>query len=952
MRSAQLITTTAILILLTAIIALSLTSLQADQPDPTPTPAPEQTPTPAPEQTPTPTPVQERDPVIPTWPIEPIWPIDPLPPGTPINPPPPIVVPEPINPGPLPPDLPDPINPIPSNPCVRHLSLISGADSATGTWAEGCESETRSGSHAKYFRFYLFQGREVTIDLESADADAYLYLRQGKALSGTSLRQNDDHGGSTNSQIVVTLESGSYTIEATTYNAAETGSFTLSVVSREPATEPEPTPEPEPLQLPPSPSGLEVDGRSRTSITLAWNSMEGASNYRVRYGSNTRETTSNSYRVTGLRCSRSYTFSVSAQGDGETYLESWGPDTSITANTSSCPTILPHIPPPTGLEVTLATSTSISLEWNHRQSATGYQVRHREETDSQWTTSGQLGTTPSHTVTGLTASHGYEFQVRAKGARGIYSTGFGNWSSTVKGYTPYLSMTDNQGETLTGQIELVVGQEATFRIWASSLNNHIDHAMSVHAQSETVESTIPGTTENTRVIGWSDDCLNPFDATYIPSGTGYDEQHGHVTTVWSATLKACEAGQGTLQAILYKRNTNEPLTEFVPTDDDFIVMARTATTTVTVLPNPTITIQRDPHTNAEINEGDHAHFTLNATRHPRSDLTVRVRITESPDRAWISEEDNSITRDGESWTKDILIPAGLTTADFTIRTENDTLDEENGNITVAVMTDNHNSPRPRYFTGEQSSASVTVLDDDDCGAAVPEELQNYDLSNDCLTLLAAKDSLAGTATLNWSESIPINRWQGIKTTGGTPRVTQLRLVSKVLNGTIPPSLADLPLERLFLNGNQLTGPIPPELGHTSTLLTLRLNGNRLTGNIPPELGSLPRLEDLWLANNQLTGNIPAELGQLSRLKKLNLSNNQLSGEIPRQLGQLARLTNLTLNNNMLTGEIHQNLGNLTRLKGLRLAGNQLTGCIPQGLAQVRSNDFRKLELPFCSSASP
>ena len=60
----------------------------------------------------------------------------------------------------------------------------------------------------------------------SADANAYLYLRRGDATSGTALHENDDHGGSTSvSQIQETLAAGTYTIEATTYSAGETGTF-------------------------------------------------------------------------------------------------------------------------------------------------------------------------------------------------------------------------------------------------------------------------------------------------------------------------------------------------------------------------------------------------------------------------------------------------------------------------------------------------------------------------------------------------------------------------------------------------------------------------------------------------------------------------------------------------------------------------------------------------------
>ena len=53
------------------------------------------------------------------------------------------------------------------------------------------------------------------------------------------------------------------------------------------------------------------------------------------------------------------------------------------------------------------------------------------------------------------------------------------------------------------------------------------------------------------------------------------------------------------------------------------------------------------------------------------------------------------------------------------------------------------------------------------------------------------------------------------------------------------------------------------VGWPSQLEVLSLNGNQLTGTIPPELGSLTNLERLYLSDNQLTGPIPPELGRAS-----------------------------------------------------------------------------------------
>ena len=100
------------------------------------------------------------------------------------------------------------------------------------------------------------------------------------------------------------------------------------------------------------------------------------------------------------------------------------------------------------------------------------------------------------------------------------------------------------------------------------------------------------------------------------------------------------------------------------------------------------------------------------------------------------------------------------------------------------------------------------------------------------------------------------------------------------------------MAELNLSGNQLTGPIPPELGNLSNLEWLYLAADGLSGPIPPELGNLVSLRWLDLWGNQLTGPIPPELGNLSNLTRLRLyRNSSLSGPLP---GSFTGLTSLQL----------------------------------------------------------
>ena len=221
------------------------------------------------------------------------------------------------------------------------------------------------------------------------------------------------------------------------------------------------------------------------------------------------------------------------------------------------------------------------------------------------------------------------------------------------------------------------------------------------------------------------------------------------------------------------------------------------------------------------------------------------------------------------------------------------------------------------------------------GGAVSNAASSFGLVSDCNSLLAARDALAGSATLNWSASTPIADWDGITVDGSPRRVTGLDLSENQLTGAIPTELGSLSnLSGLYLYDNQLTGPIPTELGSLANLQALSLWGNRLAGPIPAELGRLANLRFLLLSGSQLTGPIPASLGDLANLEWLYLYHSQLTGPIPTELGDLANLQRLVLYRNELTGPVPVWLGALSNLIELSLWGNRLSGPIPTSLGDL------------------
>lgn len=137
--------------------------------------------------------------------------------------------------------------------------------------------------------------------------------------------------------------------------------------------------------------------------------------------------------------------------------------------------------------------------------------------------------------------------------------------------------------------------------------------------------------------------------------------------------------------------------------------------------------------------------------------------------------------------------------------------------------------------------------------------------------------------------------------------------------------------RDYCIGNQVHGPLLPEIANLSRLRTLTSCFNTFTTPIPPEWGQLSDLEVFSFTFNTLDGPIPPELGNLTKLKVLNLRSNELSGPIPAEVGNLTELHSLVLRGNQLSGRIPEEIGNLVKIEELDFEGSAPDLCIPSSL---------------------
>ncbi|XP_042035969.1 leucine-rich repeat receptor protein kinase EMS1-like isoform X2 [Salvia splendens] len=183
-----------------------------------------------------------------------------------------------------------------------------------------------------------------------------------------------------------------------------------------------------------------------------------------------------------------------------------------------------------------------------------------------------------------------------------------------------------------------------------------------------------------------------------------------------------------------------------------------------------------------------------------------------------------------------------------------------------------------------------------------------------------------------------------------PKLEELYLSHNNFEGWLPSDVCSSNMSNiktLELYGNQLQGPIPPNIWKCTHLEILALSYNNLSGNIPFEIGNMSTLRELYLGWNDFQGGIPAEIGKLTRLEVLNIANASLTGNIPTSIFNISTLTTLSLSYNSLSGTLPSNMGiSLLNLELLYLYFNRLIGPIPSTI----NNASKLMQLGLSSNS--
>ncbi|CAO2162439.1 unnamed protein product [Urochloa humidicola] len=148
----------------------------------------------------------------------------------------------------------------------------------------------------------------------------------------------------------------------------------------------------------------------------------------------------------------------------------------------------------------------------------------------------------------------------------------------------------------------------------------------------------------------------------------------------------------------------------------------------------------------------------------------------------------------------------------------------------------------------------------------------------------------------------------------------------------PRNASESAVASLDMNGADVAGYLPKEIGLLRDLAVFHLNSNRFCGVIPDEIRDMKELYELDASNNRFVGPFPAAVLGVDKLSYLDIRFNDFEGPIPLELF-LRNHDAVFLNDNRFTSGIPGTIGN-SKASVIVLANNELGGCIPTSIGEA------------------
>ncbi|XP_006661613.1 receptor-like protein EIX2 [Oryza brachyantha] len=161
-------------------------------------------------------------------------------------------------------------------------------------------------------------------------------------------------------------------------------------------------------------------------------------------------------------------------------------------------------------------------------------------------------------------------------------------------------------------------------------------------------------------------------------------------------------------------------------------------------------------------------------------------------------------------------------------------------------------------------------------------------------------------------------------------LNHIDLTNNSVSGVLPRGIRKMTsLEYLHLSSNRLSGQMPLL---PASLKIFHAQMNFLSGHLPLEFRG-PNLENLIISSNHIAGQVPGSICESENMKHLDLSNNLFEGELPH-CSRMRNLRFLLLGNNSFSGNFPHWIQSFSSLVFLDLSWNKFHGSLPRWIGDL------------------